>query len=261
MFFLAPFLWMISGSLKSDFAIRAVPPQWLPNPPHWENYVNALLGRWPFPRFALNTAFIAVTATVGTVLTSSLVAYSFARLRWPGRDFWFIVLLSTMMLPGQVTLVPVYFLFSRLGWVNTWLPLIVPSYFGGGAFNIFLARQYYMTITTEMDDAARIDGCSFFDIYWRILAPMSKPVLATIAIFSFFAHWNDFFGPLIYISSKDKYTLALGLYQYRAIQERSYGEMNYLMAASVAMMLPCLIMYFVAQKLFVQGIVITGVKG
>ncbi|MGQ9554634.1 MAG: carbohydrate ABC transporter permease [Anaerolineae bacterium] len=260
-FFLAPFLWMVSSSLKSDFDIRAVPPQWIPRHPMWHNYINALLGRWPFPHYALNTTFITVTATAGTVLAASLVAYSFARLRWRGRDTWFIILLSTMMLPGQVTLVPVYYLFSVLGWVNTWAPLIVPSFFGGGAFNIFLARQYFMTITTEMDDAARIDGCSFFNIYWRIILPMSKPILATIAIFSFFGHWNDFFGPLIYISSKDKFTLALALYQYRAIQERSYGQMNYLMAASVAMMMPCLITYFLAQKLFIQGIVLTGVKG
>lgn len=260
-FFLAPFLWMVSSSLKSDFDIRAVPPKWIPDHPMWHNYVDALMGRWPFGTYALNTTFITVTATAGAVLSASLVAYAFARLRWRGRDLWFGILLSTMMLPGQVTLVPVYYLFSTFGMVNTWLPLIVPSFFGGGAFNVFLARQYYMTITTEMDDAARIDGCSSFDIYRRILLPMSKPILATIAIFSFFGHWNDFFGPLIYISSAERYTLALGLYQYQAIQERSYGKTNYLMAASVAMMMPCLIMYFVAQRLFVQGIVLTGVKG
>ncbi|MGQ9555952.1 MAG: carbohydrate ABC transporter permease, partial [Anaerolineae bacterium] len=256
---LIPFVYMVSTALKEHMETYAWPPVWIPRQLMWRNFPDAL-SMLPFAVFFRNTIVITFTSMVGVVLTSSIAAYGFARLRGRGRDFLFVVLLGTMMLPGQVTLIPVYILFSKIGWINTFYPLIVPAFFGGGAFNIFLLRQFFMTVPLEMDDAAKMDGCSWFGIYWRLILPLSRPALATVAIFHFMGTWNDFFGPLIYLNDVRKYTAAVGLAFFRG-SSMGYARLDWLMAMSLLVMLPCLILFFLAQRLFVQGIVITGVKG
>jgi multiple sugar transport system permease protein len=260
--FLAPFLWMLSTSLKESKYVFLFPPQLVPDPVRWDNYARAMT-RLPFHVYAWNTVQITGLSVMGTLLTASMCAFGFARLRFPGRDVWFIVLLSTLMLPGQVTLIPQFLIFRNLGWVDTYYPLWVPYWLGGGAFNVFLLRQFISTISLDLDDAAKIDGCSFFGIYWRIIMPLVKPALAAVAIFSFLHHWNDFFHPVIYINTIGKWTLALGLNNLRRV-DTSGGfdtDMNMLMAASVVIMLPPLLVFFFAQKYFIQGVVFTGVKG
>lgn len=252
-----PFYWMVSSSLKEPAKIFLSPPQWFPSPIRWQNYVEAMT-LLPFGLYLRNTLVITFSALAGQLVSSSLVAYGFARLRFPLKDFWFIVLLSTLMLPMQVTLIPNFKIFAILGWYDTFLPLIVPSWLGGGAFFIFLLRQYYTTIPYEMDEAAKIDGASTFGIFWRIILPQSKPVLATVAIFGFMGHWNDFFGPLIYLGSADKRTLALALF---AFQGDHSTDWHLLMAAATVIMIPLLVLFFAAQKYFIQGVVISGVKG
>ena len=254
--FLLPFFWMLSTSLKDPGVVFLFPPQWIPNPVVLQNYVTALT-ILPFGIFYRNTAFITIVALIGQLLSSSIVAYSFARLRWRGRDSLFVLVLATMMLPHQVTLVPQFILYKYLGWLDTFFPLIVPAFFGAPFF-VFLLRQFFMTIPIEMDDAARIDGCGNFAIYWRLALPLSKPALAAVAIFSFQFHWNDFFEPLIYLQSNDHYTVSLALRFFQG----SYGTLwNLLMAASNVAMLPLIILFFVAQRYFIQGVVFTGVKG
>ncbi|HEY3110759.1 MAG TPA: carbohydrate ABC transporter permease [Chloroflexota bacterium] len=260
--FLAPFFWMISTSLKDPRLVYLFPPQIIPDPIRWSNYPSALT-RLPFHLYFVNTALITATASLGTLVTASLVAFGFARLRFPGRDVWFLVLLSTIMLPGQVTLVPTFIIFRWLGWVDSFYPLIVPYWFGGTAFSIFLLRQFMTTVPLELDDAAKMDGCSFLGIYWRIVLPLIRPALAAVAIFQFLQHWNDFFLPVIYINSRDNWTLALALNALR--RQRDGGSFNtdleILMAATVVVMIAPLAVFFVAQKYFIQGIVFTGVKG
>ena len=195
---------------------------------------------------------------IGTVITASLVAYAFARLRWKGRDIWFVVMLATMMLPSQVTQIPLFILFKNFKWLNTYLPLVIGSFLGGGAFNIFLLRQFFKTLPNELPEAARIDGCSEIGIFSRILMPLCKPALATIAIFSFMGSWNDFFGPLIYLTDPNKYTIALGL---RAFKGYSGIQWNLLMAASITTTIPSLVLFFSFQNYFVKGITLTGIKG
>jgi ABC-type glycerol-3-phosphate transport system permease component len=212
----------------------------------------------PFGLYVRNTLFLAIGRIVGLLFTCSLVAYSFARLRWKGRDTLFFIVLATLMIPFEVTLVPQYVLFSKIGWVNTFLPLIVPAFFAGNPFFIFLMRQFFMSISPELDDAARIDGCGYFDIYWRIILPLSKPVLAVVAIFAFQNNWNSFLLPLIYLHDRDLYTLALGL---NLFQEQYYTRWTLLMAASLTIMLPVIVLFFILQRYFIQGVVFTGVKG
>jgi multiple sugar transport system permease protein len=252
-----PFFWMISTSLKRADDIFLFPPTWIPDPVVWSNYPRAL-SRVPFLLFFQNTATVTLFATIGTLLSASLVAYSFARLRWPGRDIFFFIVLTTLMLPHQVTLIPQFIIFRELGWIDTLLPLIVPWFLGGGPFNIFLLRQFFITIPSELDDAALIDGCSHLGIYMRIILPTSKPVLAAVAIFAFQAHWNEFLLPLIYIHSRERYTLALGL---RLFQEQYWVDWSGLMAASTVVMLPVLLVFYFAQRYFIPGIVFTGIKG
>jgi len=254
---LIPPFWMLSTALKADGDVFLYPPKWIPDRLHWENFGRGLTFR-PFGRYFLNTALITTFAVLGQLLSSPLVAYAFARLRARWRDALFILVLSTMMLPSQVTMIPVFVLFKLLGWVNTFKPLIVPNFFGS-AFFIFLLRQFYMTISPELDDAAKIDGCGYFGIYSRIILPLSKPPLATVAIFSFMWNWNDFMQPLIYLSSEDKLTLTLALSRFTG----QYGQTawNLLMAVSLVTVLPCITLFFFAQRYFIQGIVITGVKG
>jgi ABC-type glycerol-3-phosphate transport system permease component len=211
-----------------------------------------------FPILLKNSLLITTTTIVGAMLSSSMAAYAFARLRFKGRDLWFMIVLATMMLPGYVTMIPVYIIFRHLGWINTLKPLIVPSFLGGGAFYIFLLRQYLMTIPYDLDDAARIDGCSNLRIYWNILMPLARPALGAVAIFLFIGHWNDFFGPLIYLHSQQNFTLALGLYRFKGPYTT---EWNYLMAATLMVAVAPLIIFFLFQRYFIEGLVMTGIKG
>jgi ABC-type glycerol-3-phosphate transport system permease component len=255
--FVLPFAWMISSSVKSTEDVMHFPPIWIPATLHLEHYIDAWR-RLPFSLYYRNTIIVVAFNLVGTILSSSIVAYGFARLRFRLSNVLFLVLLSTMMLPGQVTLVPTYYLFAKIGWVNTLRPLIIPVYFGS-AFNIFLLRQFMMTVPLELDDAAKIDGCGFLTIYWRIIMPLAKAALGVIAIFQFSNDWNDFFTPLIYLNSSRNFTIALGL---RTLQSTLlYTPMQQVMAMTLVAMLPVLLVFILAQRYFIQGIVITGVKG
>ncbi len=252
-----PFLWMLSVSLMDNVEIYANPPVWVPRRLNFANY-GVVMTTIPFFRLLRNTLYLAFARVIGVVLSASLVAFGFARLRAKDRDFWFLVVLATMMLPGNVTLIPQFVFFSKIGWYPGMKPLIVPAYFGGGAFNIFLLRQFFMTIPLDYDDAARIDGCNLFQVWWRIMIPLSAPAMATIAIFSVMGSWNDFMGPLIYLKSMTDSTLALGIYLFMGV----YNPMwNQLMAMSVLICMPLLITFFFAQRMFIQGVVISGVKG
>lgn len=255
--FAMPFLWMVSTSFKAPEKVMALPPQWIPDPWRPQNYAEALT-RLPFGRYLYNTLVITLWSLVGQVGTSALVAYGFARLQFRGRDALFFLMLSTMMLPPVATLIPTYVLYVKLGWVNTFLPLILPAFLGGGAFYIFLLRQFFLTIPKELEDAARVDGDTSFGIFRRIFLPLSKPALATVAIFSFIAHWNDFLTPLIYLRTQEMFTLALGLQTFQGVYATHY---EWLMAASIVVVLPVLVIFFTCQRFFVQGIVVTGLKG
>jgi len=254
---LLPLAWLLSSSLKASGLIFVVPPQWIPNPIVWENYTKV----WtmiPFALYTRNTLFITVVAIIGGVSSASICAFGFARLRFPGRDLLFLILLSTMMIPEHVTLIPQYILFRIVGWLDTYLPLTVPTFFGGGAGAIFLLRQFFMNLPLELDDAARIDGCTSFGIFARILLPQARPALGVLAIFSFMGNWNGFFLPLIYLNSPEKYTLSLGINMFKGTQ---FSAWNLLMAASTMTAIPCIVLYFIAQRYFIQGIVFTGIKG
>ncbi|MGQ9555454.1 MAG: carbohydrate ABC transporter permease [Anaerolineae bacterium] len=256
-FYLLPLFWMATSSLKTNAEVFAYPPKWFPAVPQWGNYVTAFQ-LMHFLTLLKNSALITSMTMVGAMLSSSMAAYAFARLRFAGRDMWFMVVLATMMLPGYVTMIPVYVIFRHLHWINTLKPLIVPSFLGGGAFNIFLLRQYLMTIPYDLDDAARIDGCSHYRIYWNILMPLARPALGAIAIFLFIGHWNDFFGPLIYLHSQENFTLALGLYRFRGPYT---VEWSYLMAGTLMVASAPLIVFFLFQRYFIEGMVMTGIKG
>lgn len=256
--FLLPFLWMVTSSLRSQGAGITFPPQFLPTEFNWQNYPR-VFEMIPFARFGLNSIIVTVLAVTGELLSASFVAFGFARLRFPGRNILFVILLTTMMIPYPVTMIPSFILWVRgLGLANTFGPLVLPPFFGP-AFSIFLLRQFFMTINTELDEAAKVDGANEFRIYWQIILPLAKPALATIAVFSFIANWNDFLTPLIYLSDPQMYTLALGINYLRNF--RGGGELALQMAAAVMFILPCLIIYFLSQRYIVQGIVTTGLKG
>ncbi len=255
--FLIPFFWMLSTSLTEASKIIVKDRSWIPHPAVWKNYADALTVL-PFGLFLKNTLIITFACIVGQVLSASLVAFGFSRMRFWGRDSLFILVLSTMMLPAQVTQIPTFILFTHLQWIDTLKPLIVPAFFGGGAFFIFLLRQFFMTLPSELEDAAKMDGCSPLGIYWNVAIPLSKPALATVAVFSFMAHWNDFMGPLIYVQSMENKTLALGLASFKSLHGTEYHLM---MAASIAVLMPVLIIFFSMQKYFVKGIVMSGIKG
>lgn len=254
--FLLPFLWMLSTSLKPDEQLYAYPPIWIPNPLNWSNYPNTVT-YIPFFQYLWNTLVIAVLSTLGALISGSMVAYSLARIPWPGRNLLFIATVATLMLPFQVTLIPLFLVFRQLGWVGDFRPLIVPHFFGSALY-IFLLRQFFMTIPMELSEAARMDGASELRIYWSIILPLAKPALATVAIFEFIARWRDYLGPLIYLSDQRLYTLSLGLQQYSSQYGREWGL---LMAASVLITLPIILLFFFLQKTFVQGIALTGIKG
>jgi multiple sugar transport system permease protein len=251
-----PFYWLIATSLKPDAQIFKMPPVWVPHPAQWSNYPHALV-YIPFFRYTFNTLTICVINVLGTVLSCSLVAYSLAKIRWRGRDLTFYTLLATMLLPGQVTLIPTFAIFKWLGWIGSYKPLVLPSFFGS-AFYIFLLRQFFMTLPEELSDAARIDGCTEFGIYWRVILPLARPALATVALFTFIGAWNDFMGPLLYLTDERMYTLSMGL-QFFVSQHGA--EWGMLMAASTVMTIPIIIVFFFAQKTFIQGVTVTGIKG
>lgn len=254
--FIAPVFWMISSSLKADYEIFSFPIKWWPEEPRWPNYPEAL-NQLPFGRFAVNTLIIALSTIIGHLLSCSIVAYGFSRFKAPGSGFFFLVLLSTLMLPYPVIMVPLYIIFSRLGWINSFLPLIVPAFFGN-AFYIFLLRQSFKQIPADLEDAAVMDGATTLQTLWYIILPLARPALATVAIFTFQAAWNDFLGPLIFLHDQTKYTLMQGLSFFRGSYTVNWA---YLMAASLVVSLPVVLIYVIAQRQFVQGIAFSGRKG
>ncbi len=263
-FFALPYAWMVLTSLKADDRIFT-DPTGLPNPIMWGNYpktfrfLEVVLGRISTgfgSLFVMNTLEVTALSMAAMLFSSTLVAFSFARLRWPGRNILFSVLLGTMMLPGAVTMIPRFLIFRQLGWIDTLVPLWAPSLFAN-AFDVFLMRQFLMTIPNELEDAAKIDGCGFFTIYWRVMMPLVKPAIAAIAIMHFLGTWNDFMGPLIYLSSPDKMT---GSYALRLFQSGNSGEWALLLAASTLWTLPVVLLFFFAQKAFIEGIALTGMK-
>lgn len=249
---LVPLLWTISTSLKTPgevFGDHFFPSVW-----KWENYSKAVTAI-PFFTFLKNTLIILIPVLIGTVFSAALCAYGFARFKFRGKRIMFLVLLATMMLPGQVTMIPMFIMFKEVGWVDTFLPLIIPSFFGGGAFNIFLIRQFMRGIPKDLDEAAFVDGATRWTTFTKIMLPLSKPPLIAVAIFTFMGVWNDFQGPLIYLNTTEKYTLALGLSMFKGLYN---VEWNMLMAATILIMLPALIVFFVAQKYFIEGISISS---
>ena len=251
-----PFAWMLSSSLKSNVDIFVYPPQPIPNPARWDNYLE-VFRRMPFALFFFNSAKIGVLCVIGALLSCSLGAYAFARMEFPGRNVLFMILLSTIMIPFQVTLIPVYILMRALGWLDTHYPLWVPSWFGA-AFGTFLLRQFFMTIPQDLEDAARIDGCSHMGIYWRIFMPLAGPALATLAVFTFMWSWNSLIMPVIFLGTWEKMTLTIGIAHFRGMYRT---EWNYLMAGSAMSVVPILILFATAQQYFVRSVVISGIKG
>ena len=259
--FALPFLWMISLSLQNPVQFTTYPPTWIPKPLTWGNYPHAMtMPRRPFALYFRNSFIYTFGATAGVVISSALVAYGFARLKFKGRDALFVLVLSTMMLPAQVTLIPRYILFQKLGWIDSMRPLIVPAWFGS-AFDIFLLRQFFMTIPRELDEAAILDGCDYFGILWRIIMPLAKPALVTVVAFSIVATWNDFMGPLIFLNSTEKVTVAVGLSLLSQMAgDSGFTDMGLVMAASVASLAPMIALFLIAQRYFVTGIAMTGLK-
>jgi multiple sugar transport system permease protein len=254
--FVLPFYWMVRTSLMSVENIFLYPPQLIPDPVVWYNYVE-MWQTGPFLHWLKNSAIVTLTTMVGETVTSMLVAFGFARTRFPGRDKLFVFVLASLMIPFYVVLVPRYILFRDLGWINTLYPLIVPELFGS-AFSIFVLRQFFLTLPLDLDEAATVDGASLWTIFWRIIAPLSKPAIATVAVFSFINHWNDFVQPLIYLQTPESLTLAVGI---RWFSGRFATEFHLLMAVAVVALLPIILIFFFAQKQFIQGIALTGVKG
>jgi multiple sugar transport system permease protein len=254
---LMPLWWMISTSLKSPAEIAQYPPTFFPKEFNFSNYIEA----WqtaPFTRWAMNTLFIAAIGTLGSVFVNSLVAYAFAKIKFKGRNTLFVIVLSTMLIPGFVTMVPQYILFSKLGWVNTYLPLIVPAFLGS-AFFIFLLRQFMMGIPNELIEAAVLDGAGHLQIWWHIMLPLTKPALITVAIFSFNGAWNDLLGPLLYINDESMYTLQIGLQTFKGTVQTQW---HYLMAMSVTVLLPVVLLFFFFQRYFIEGSnLASGTKG
>lgn len=252
-----PFFWQVTTSLKSPQQLAQWPPDWIPWPPHFSNYTD-LRDEVPLLTYIKNSVIVTSLVVFGTVLSCSLAAYGFARMRFPGRDIIFFILISSMILPAFALLIPQFILFEKIGWYNTLYPLIVPAFFGN-AFYIFLLRQYFLTIPTEVEDAARVDGAGFFRTYLYIILPMSRPALVTVAVFSFVATWNDFFGPLIFVSDQSKFTLPMGLVFFQG-SPHSAVQTQSLMAMSVLLALPCIVLYFVAQRAFMRGMSLGGVS-
>ena len=258
LFSLVPFFWMLRSSFMDMIEIYIMPPLWWSRNPSWKNYFTVFLADVPFFSYLVNTVQIVLPVIFGTVLSSSLAAYGFARFDFPFRKGWFAICISSMLIPGAVTLIPGFLIWKSLGAVNTYWPLILPCFFGGGAFNIFLFRQFFMTIPRSLDEAATIDGAGPVRIYWLILLPLLRPVCITVILFTFMGTWNDFFGPMLYLYDMEKYTVSLGLQLFSSSYGADYGAV---MAGAVVMTLPTVVIFFVGQKYFVEGIVTTGIKG
>lgn len=255
--FILPFLWLVRSSFMDIGQIFILPPEWIPRPFKWQNYPEALTAV-PFGKYALNTITILIFVETGVLFTSTVSAFAFSRLRWRWRDKIFTILLTSLMVPYVVTLIPTFLLWKALGAINTFIPLTVPAWFGGGMFNVFLLRQFFLTIPYELDEAAYLDGATPLQVLWKIIIPLSKPAILTVAIFTFMSVWNDLLGPIVYLNDPDKYTLAVGLSTFVGMYT---GQWNYLMAASTVMILPPIILFFIGQKFFVRGITLTGLKG
>ena len=255
---LFPIAWMLSTSLKAPDQVKQFPPIGIPQPIVWENYINAVtIFPVPFLLFVWNSLYLSLGNVIGSIVSNTIVAFAFARLRFRGSRWLFLVVLSTMMLPQQVTMIPLFILFSKLGWINSYKPLIVPQFFAN-AFYVFMLRQFFTTIPRDLDDAARIDGCGILGLFWRIILPLAMPAVGIVAIFEFTGSWNWFLGPLIYLSKMETFPLALALSYLNATYRVLWSE---LMVVSFIAMLPPLLLFFVAQKAYIQGIVVTGVKG
>ena len=252
---LIPFAWVISTSLKMTGREFSYPPQLIPHPVVWHNYWEVLFGSARIALLLGNTAVVTTLTVIGTVLSASLVAFSFARIPFPGRSFWFMVLLSTMMLPGVVTIIPRFIVFRDLHWLDTWLPLFVPGFLGGGAFNIFLLRQFFMSVPLDYDEAARMDGASSLRVWAQVLLPLAVPALATVAVLTFMDEWGAFMDPLIYISSYSKQMIGVGLALFRGMASSRW---NLMMAGAFIQIVPALIVFFLAQQYVIRGIVLTG---
>ncbi|AZN42604.1 carbohydrate ABC transporter permease [Paenibacillus albus] len=253
---LIPFIWMISTSLKTKAGMWEFPPRWIPSPPLWHNYRDAFTLA-PFGTYITNTLTLEVLTIAGQVISCTLIAYGFSRFRFRGRDTLFFLMLATMLIPEQVTMIPTFLFYSKLGWIDTYLPLVVPSFFGN-AFYVFLMRQFLLTIPKDLDEAAKIDGANEFTILWRVLVPILRPSLTIIVVYTFTGVYNDFLSPLIYLNSPEKFTLAIGLANF--VSSRS-TEWNLLMAASTVILLPLLLIYYLAQKNLIGGIASLGIKG
>ena len=251
-----PFAWTVSTSLKTEQQTLEYPPTWMPDPVQWQNYPQALTAR-PFGQYYINTTIVTVLSVVGQVISSAVVAYGFARFRFPGRGLMFLVVLSTLMIPFHMLIIPRFILFKILGWLDTFAPLIIPNFFGG-AFSIFLLRQYFLTIPLDLDEAAKMDGASAFQIFAQIILPLARPALGAVAVFEFVSTWNDFLGPLIYLSSDRNYTVSIGL---AAFRNDYFTAWHLFMAASAVAMLAPLAVFFLAQKYFISGVALTGSGG
>ena len=254
--YLVPFFWMLSTSLKTPDQVYEYPVKWVPNPVDWLNYVDMFIEA-PFVTYTVNTIIITVIGVFGSVLSSALAAYGFARFRFPLREPLFIVMLATMMIPIWVTIVPSYIIMSRIGWIDTYLPILVPAFFAA-PFNTFLLRQFFLSIPPELDEAARIDGAGSIRIFVQVILPLAKPALLIVGLYSFLLYWNDYIGPLIFLQTQDLFPLSLGISNFVGAQSQNFPLM---MAASMFSMLPCIVLFFVAQKWFIQGVVVSGVKG
>ncbi len=252
---LVPFLWMVSTSLKEQYDAVKIPPVWVPIPPRWQNYVD-LFTQQPMLQFMLNTIKIVFFVVLGQLFFSSLAAYSFARIKFQGRTVMFFFYIATLMVPGQVTMIPTYLMFAKVGFTDTHWALILPAFFS--AFGVFLLRQFFMSLPKELEEAAEIDGCNPFTTYWRIMLPLIVPAMLTLGVFTLMNTWNDYMGPLIYLSTPEKYTMTLGIAYFKGIYTTQW---NLVMAGSVLSVIPILIAYLCAQKYFVEGIAFSGVKG
>jgi len=260
--FASPFIWMLSMSLQGPRQLTTYPPAWIPDPVQWHNYADAMSHPMrPFSAYFKNSLVYTGVATIAVTFSSAFVAYGFSRLNFKGRDVLFVLLLSTMMLPAEVTLIPKYILFYKIGWIDSLLPLVIPAFFGS-AFDIFLLRQFFLTIPRELDEAAILDGCDYFSIFRRIIMPLAKPAVVTVIAFSIVATWNDFMGPLIYVNSTKKLTVAVGLNLFRSMAGDTGGFVHFgqVMAASVVTLLPMIVLFLIAQRYFVTGIAMTGLK-
>ncbi len=253
---IVPLLWMLSTALKPEYKIFQFPPELLPSPALWGNFVD-LFGFYPVAKYTMNTVYVTVLSIAGKLLSCTLVAYGFAKFRAPGKNVWFLILLSTMMIPWAVTMVPLFILYKTIGWYNTYLPLWVPAFFGD-AFFVFLLRQFIMTIPKDLEESAKMDGAGILKTLWHVIVPILAPALAVVAMFTFINTWNDFLGPLLFLSDSDKATLQIAIQNFRSQFSTPW---NYMMALATISVIPCLIIFFIGQKQIVEGITMTGVKG